>query len=84
MGRFYEPPIEGQFDNPFRRDGEGRLNRASYWLDLSDRSLILVMTQGIGRDLTVAQKRAHLEDIKREHLFNEICAADETSSESET
>ena len=57
MGRFYEPPIEGQFDNPFRRDGEGRLGRPSYWLDMSDRSLALAMTQGIGRDLTVAQKR---------------------------
>ncbi len=83
MGRFYEPPIEGQFDNPFRRDREGRLSRPSYWLDMSDRSLALAMTQGIGRDLTVAQKRAHLEDVKREHLIDEICAADESSSEGE-
>lgn len=83
MGRFYEPPIEGQFDNPFRRDGEGRLSRPSYWLDMSDRSLVLVLTQGIGRDLTVAQKRAHLEDLKREHLVDEICAGDESSPEGE-
>ncbi len=50
---------------------------------MSDRSLVLALTQGIGRDLTVAQKRAHLEDIKREHLINEICAGDGSSSESE-
>lgn len=83
MGQFYEPPIEAQFDNPFRRDEEGRLSRLSYWLDMSDRSLILILTQGIGQGLTVAQKRAHLEDIKRQHLINEICASDDASPESD-
>ncbi len=40
---------------------------------MSDRSVVLAMTQGLGADLTNDQKRAHLADIGREHLIDEIC-----------
>jgi hypothetical protein len=42
-------------------------------LDMNDRSLVLVMTQGIGAHLTNDEKRAHLTDLKREHLIDQVC-----------
>jgi hypothetical protein len=42
-------------------------------MDMNDRSLVLVMTQGIGAHLTNDEKRAHLADIKREHLIDQVC-----------
>jgi hypothetical protein len=74
MTRFYEPPLHGAHDDPFMRDGEDRLIRRAYWLDLSDRSLTLIMTQGIGTRLTADEKRAHLVDIRRPHLIDDILA----------
>jgi hypothetical protein len=40
---------------------------------MNDRSLVLVMTQGIGAHLTNDEKRAHLSDLKREHLIDQVC-----------
>ena len=40
---------------------------------MNDRSLILAMTQGIGAHLTNDEKRAHLTDLKREHLIDQVC-----------
>ena len=37
--------------------------RRGYWLDMGDRTVVMVMTQGIGANLTNDQKRAHLADI---------------------
>jgi hypothetical protein len=42
------------------RDGEDKLIRRSYWLDMDDPALVLAMTQGIGVNLTNDEKRAHL------------------------
>jgi hypothetical protein len=42
-------------------------------MDMNDRSLVLVMTQGIGAHLTNDEKRAHLTDLKREHLIDQVC-----------
>jgi hypothetical protein len=42
-------------------------------MDMDDRSLIMVMTKGIGASLTNDEKRAHLADLKREHLIDEVC-----------
>ena len=39
---------------------------------MNDRSLVLVMTQGIGANLTNDEKRAHLTDLKREHLIDQV------------
>jgi hypothetical protein len=74
MSRFFQPPLDGQADDPFMRNGEDRLIRRSYWLDLSDRSLLLIMTEGIGNRLTADEKRAHLEDIRRPQLIDKILA----------
>src|SRR5580693_8710226 len=67
MSRFYQPDLGSEPDSPFARDGTNRLVRRGYWLDMNDRSLVMVMTQGIGAHLTNDEKRAHLTDLKREH-----------------
>ncbi len=72
MPDFYRPPLDGLEEDPFARDGEDKLIRRDYWLGLSDRSLVLLMTQGIGTRLTADQKRAHLTDISRAHLIDDI------------
>ena len=73
MTTFYEPDLGSEPDNPFARDQSGKLVRRSYWLDLSDQSLILVMTKGVGAALRASEKRAHLLDIARDHLVDECC-----------
>ena len=74
MPRFYRPPLDGAEENPFARDGDDKLIRRAYWLGLSDRSLVQLMTQGIGAWLSADEKRAHLADIRREHLIEQILA----------
>jgi hypothetical protein len=73
LGVFYEPDLGANPDNPFARDQEGKLIRRSYWLDMIDRSVVRAMTDGIGAHLTNDQKRAHLADIRREHLVDQVC-----------
>jgi hypothetical protein len=73
MVNYYQPDMGSSPDNPFARDAEGKLVRRSFWLDMGDRSLILAMTQGVGANLTNEQKRAHLEDIGRISLVENIC-----------
>jgi hypothetical protein len=50
-----------------------KLIRRSYWLDMTDRSLVTVMVNGIGAHLTNDEKRAHLIDLKRDHLIGQVC-----------
>jgi hypothetical protein len=73
MPRFYQPDLTVNVDSPFVRDGDNKLVRRSYWLDMDDRALVMVMTKGIGVNLTNDEKRAHLTDIKREHLIEQVC-----------
>jgi hypothetical protein len=73
MPRFYQPDLTTNVDSPFVRDGNNKLIRRSYWPDMEDRTLEMVMTQGIGANLTNDEKRAHLIDIKREHLIEQVC-----------
>jgi hypothetical protein len=73
MARFYQPDLTTNVDSPFVRDGNNKLVRRSYRLDMEDRTLVMVMTQGIGANLTNDEKRAHLIDIKREHLIEQVC-----------
>jgi hypothetical protein len=40
---------------------------------MDDRSLVMVMVNGIGAHLTNEEKRAHLVDIRREHLIDQVC-----------
>jgi len=40
---------------------------------MNDRTLVMAMTQGIGVNLTNDEKRAHLIDLKRDHLIDQVC-----------
>jgi hypothetical protein len=73
MTRFYEPDLSDNIDNPFIRDATNKLIRRSYWLDMNDRTLVMVMVNGIGANLTNDEKRAHLTDLRREHLIDQVC-----------
>jgi hypothetical protein len=73
MPHFYQPDLTTDIDSPFVRDADNKLIRRPYWLDMNDRTLVMVMTQGIGAHLTNDEKRAHLIDIKREHLIELVC-----------
>ena len=43
MSAFYKPDLETELDSPFVRDEEDKLIRRSYWLDKSDKSLVMIM-----------------------------------------
>jgi hypothetical protein len=73
MARFFQPDLSIDLDSPFIRDGEDKLVRRSYWLDMDDRTLVMVMLNGIGANLTNEEKRAHLTDLRREHLIDQVC-----------
>lgn len=73
MARFFQPDLTVNFDSPFVRDGGDKLIRRSYWLDMDDRTLVMVMLNSIGANLTNEEKRAHLTDLRREHLIDQIC-----------
>ena len=44
MTRFYQPDLSENIDSPFVRDANDKLVRCSYWLDMNDRTLAMVMT----------------------------------------
>ena len=73
MSQFHRPDLGANPNDPFARDENDKLVRRGYWLDMSDRSLVLAMTAGIGAALPNAQKRAHLADLKRDHLVDDVC-----------
>ena len=73
MSQFYIPDFDSSPDSPFARDADNKLVRRSFWLDMSDRSIVMALTQGIGAHLSNDQKRAHLADIRRQHLVDDIC-----------
>jgi hypothetical protein len=84
MSAYYKPDLGIDPDSPFARDGDGKLSRRAFWLDMSDRSMILAMTQGLGMALTADEKRAHLADIGRDHLIDDICVQEILPPEVET
>jgi|TARA_B100000530_G_scaffold329151_1_gene270791 hypothetical protein len=73
MPTFFNPDLGTIPDSPFARDENNKLVRRDFWLGMSDQSMVLAMTQGIGQPLTADQKRAHLEDVGRGHLINQVC-----------
>jgi hypothetical protein len=73
MGDFYNPDLGATPDDPFARGADGKLVRRSFWLDMSDRTLVLAMTQGLGANLTNDHKRQHLRDLGRAHLIGQVC-----------
>ena len=73
MTNFYSPNLGINPEDPFARDVEDKLVRRAYWLDLSDQSIVLAMTQGVGANIPNDQKKAHLNDIGRGHLIDDVC-----------
>ena len=73
MARYYEPDLTVDPNSPFVRDAANKLVRRGYWMDMNDRTLVMVMTKGIDANLTNDEKRAHLVDLKREHLIEQVC-----------
>jgi hypothetical protein len=73
MARFYEPDLTSNPESPFIRDANNKLVRRSYWMDMDDRTLVMVMVNGIGAKLTNDEKWAHLADLRREHLIDQVC-----------
>ena len=73
MVQYYSPDLGSNTANPFVRDENEQLIRRSYWLDMSDRSVVMALVQGIGANLSNDEKRAHLVDLHREHLVDEVC-----------
>jgi hypothetical protein len=73
MPHYYEPDLTVDPNSPFVRDAANELVRRGYWMDMNDRTLVMVMTQGIGANLSNDEKRAHLSDLKREHLIDQVC-----------
>jgi len=72
MSRLYEPDLTVDPNGPFVRDASNKFVRRGYWMDMTDTTLVMVMTQGIGADPTNDEKKAHLVDLKREHLIRRI------------
>jgi hypothetical protein len=73
MTRFYEPDLTVDPNSPFVRDASNKLVRRSYWMDMTDQALVMVMTKGIGANLINDEKRAHLIDLKRARLIDQVC-----------
>jgi hypothetical protein len=84
MPDFYSPDLGMNPEDPFARGADGKLVRRNYWLDLGDRSLVMAMTQGVGANLTNEQKRAHLDDVGRTHLVDQVCVQEILPPEDET
>ena len=51
MTRFYQPDLSKDIDSPFARDGASKLVRRPYWLDMDDRTFVMVMVNGIGKNI---------------------------------
>jgi hypothetical protein len=73
MPRYHEPDLTIDPNSPFVRDATNKLVRRGYWMDMNYRTLLMVIMQGIGANLTNDEKRAHLIDLKREHLIDQVC-----------
>ena len=58
MSWFFQPDLSQDIDSPFIRDGADKLVRRSYWLDMDDRTLVIVMVNGIGANLTNDEKES--------------------------
>ena len=72
VARFYQPDLSQNIDSPFVRDGDNKLVRRCYWLDIDDRTLVMMMVNGIVENLTNDVKRAHLTDVHWEYLINQV------------
>ena len=69
----WEPDLTLNVDSPFFRRSNDKLIRRSHWLDMDDRTLVTVMVNGIGANLTNDEKTVHLVDLRREHRIDKVC-----------
>ena len=51
----YEPDLSTDLNSPFIRDDANKLVRHSYWLDMDDRTLMMVMVSGVGSHLEMTK-----------------------------
>jgi hypothetical protein len=58
MRHFYEPDLSANPDSPFVGGASNKLVRRGYWIDMNDSTLVVVMTQGIGANLTNDEKES--------------------------
>jgi hypothetical protein len=73
MPRFYEPDLSTDPNSPFVRDAANKLVHRGYWMDMDDRTLVMVMFNGIGAHLTNDEKRARERSlIMRNDLPNNV------------
>jgi hypothetical protein len=56
MPRYYEPDLTVDPNSLFVRDAANKLVRRGYWMDMNDRTVMMVMTKGIGANLTNDEK----------------------------
>ncbi len=82
--KFYKPDFAVDPNSPFARDADNKLVRKNYWYDLTDSSVVSLFTSGIGAILDNEEKKAHLKDIRRDHLIDQICIQEILPPESET
>jgi hypothetical protein len=82
MPDFYKPNLSRNSNDPFAREGDRKLVRLNYWLDLGVRSLVMTMNNGLGAHIPNEQKRLHLIDIGREHLVEVVCVQEVLPPES--
>jgi hypothetical protein len=71
MTRFHEPDLSVDIDSI--RDAANKLVRRSYRLDMRDGSLVRLMAGGTGSHPTNDEIRAHLTDLRREQLIDQVC-----------
>jgi hypothetical protein len=67
MTKFYQPDLTHAFDNPFVRDGNDKLIRRSYWLDMDDRTVVMESRQRTWADVSAGPEiREGYEPHRRE------------------
>ena len=82
--KFYKPNFALDPNSPFARDSQDKLVRKSYWYDMTDASIVSLLTLGIGASLDNEENKNHLIDIKRESLIEQVCIQEILAPESGT
>jgi hypothetical protein len=56
MARFYQPELSQNIDSPFVRDGDNKLVRRCHWLDIDDRTLVMMMVKALAKTSRMTRK----------------------------
>jgi hypothetical protein len=68
--RFYQPDLQAP---TVHLRGTAAISSSVGPIGSIWRTLVMVMIKGTGANLTNDEKRAHLIDIRREHLIDQVC-----------